>query len=538
MNAESLITLILPRNKKLTSIVLLGLIVLAGAAVRVYPLSERSFWFDEAFTWRLIDYPWLEMLERASRDNSPPFYYFLLKAWSEVFGTSPVALRSLSLVFGLLTVVGTYLFCVEAFGRQPSTADGPTVDAVSVSRAEGIGLLAAALVAVSALQIRYSWEARMYALAAALTVFSSWALLRALAGGSHWRHWLLYAFLAMLLAYTHYYGLYTLAGQAAFTVFFLLVKANWDLSVFCRLPEVGRGLTAAALVCAAWLPWLPVFLRQQALVRSSFWAGPLSAWDLADICYRMFEIPEFASSPSRQPVWLVAGACVLGMCLLGRNARAGDWLVLCSALSPFVLSVLASKLGTQAVTLRYFVMAQVFVVIGLAVLVFRIPFLLERSAVVAALLAGFALVALESYQVMDLANRPGARAAAEFIQHERRAHEPVIVSSPLYYDPLVYHANKPAGFFVYTDGNPIPRHYGTAVLSADELISQEQLERLRSRRVWVVNMLSHYWGTKVVPVPTSWTEKSGRRFPDLPGVGDFHVLEYELPEDKGVGRQK
>ena len=39
---------------------------------------------------------------------------------------------------------------------------------------KAFGLFSAALVALSAMQIRYSWEMRMYALAAALAVFSSW----------------------------------------------------------------------------------------------------------------------------------------------------------------------------------------------------------------------------------------------------------------------------------------------------------------------------------------------------------------------------
>jgi hypothetical protein len=367
----------------------------------------------------------------------------------------------------------------------------------------------------------------MYEVAAALTVFAGWALLRALRGGARLRAWLLYALLATLLAYTHYFGLYTLVGHAVFTIFFLLRKARYNLIVFFRLPEVWDALSAAALVSAAWLPWLRVFLHQEEQVRHSAWAAPVTVWDLAQICYRMFAIPEFVPRPARESTLFVAVPCVLGLILLCRKARGGDWLVLCSALSPFVLCVIASKLGTEAVTLRYFVMAQAFFLIALAALVFRIPFLLERSVIAAALLAAFVFVSVESYQAMDLPNRPGARAAADFVLRQRRPGEPVIVSSPLYYDALFYHGKKPANFFIYSDGNPILRYHGTAVLTPEELISQEQIERLVSRRVWVVNMASQYWGTKFVPVPPNWTETSTNTFPDLLGVGDFHIVEYQ-----------
>src|SRR5262249_9820560 len=43
------------------------------------------------------------------RKTPPPLYFVLLKLWMAVFGASPVALRSLSVALGLVTVVGMYL---------------------------------------------------------------------------------------------------------------------------------------------------------------------------------------------------------------------------------------------------------------------------------------------------------------------------------------------------------------------------------------------------------------------------------------------
>jgi mannosyltransferase len=516
-------------NKNWLAPATLLIILIAATLIRLYGLSDRSFWFDEAFAWRLIDYPWLEMVERVTRDNSPPFYYLVLKAWSQLFGTSPVALRSLSLLFGLVTVAGAYLFCVEAFGRHSSSSDdSKEKPECLLVRARSIGLLAAALVAFSALQIRYSWETRAYALATALTISSSWALLRALRGRARWGCWLLYAFLAILLAYTHYFGLYALAGQAVFALYFLLVKVKWDLRAFVRLPEVWRALSAAAIVSAAWLPWLPVFLHQHAQVRASFWTGAVTPWRLAAISYRMFSIPDYVPEPSHQSALLAADGCLLGLWFLRRQARAGEWLVISLAVAPFLLSILAAcTVGAAVVTVRYFIMGHLFLLIGLAVLVFRIPFLVERTAAVVVLLGAFALIALDSYAAIDLPNHPGARAAAEFIDSERAPGEAVIVSSPLYYTPLLYHTKKAPDVFLYSDGSPIPHYYGTAVLSADELISQNQLESLRSRRVWVVNMSSPNWGKKNVLPPAKWVQKRTRAFPDLAGIGDFNVIEYD-----------
>src|SRR6266699_1987242 len=93
-------------------------ICLAGVLIRGYRLSARSFWFDEAFSWRLIEFPLWDMVVRTARDNHPPLYFLVLKAWAAIFGASPGALRSLSVVLGGVTIIGIYLFAWEAFGRH------------------------------------------------------------------------------------------------------------------------------------------------------------------------------------------------------------------------------------------------------------------------------------------------------------------------------------------------------------------------------------------------------------------------------------
>ncbi len=153
---------------------------------------------------------------------NPPVYYILLKGWAVIFGDSAFALRSFSVLFGSLTVLGAYLFGVDAFGKNLLTGRPTAISAP----ARGIGLFAAALIALSAFHIRYSQELRMYTMAAALAVFSSWAMFRALQPPSRLSRWLLYGFFALVLAYTHYYGLFTLAAQAIFVVVLLLAQAE------------------------------------------------------------------------------------------------------------------------------------------------------------------------------------------------------------------------------------------------------------------------------------------------------------------------
>src|SRR4051794_38796584 len=64
----------------------LTLIVLAALGLRGYGLGWRSLWFDEAFSWRLAEFPVSELVTRVRHDNHTPLYFLLLKGWCVLFG--------------------------------------------------------------------------------------------------------------------------------------------------------------------------------------------------------------------------------------------------------------------------------------------------------------------------------------------------------------------------------------------------------------------------------------------------------------------
>ncbi len=85
---------------------------------------------------------------------------------------------------------------------------------------------------------------------------------------------------------------------------------------------------------------------------------------------------------------------------------------------------------------------------------------------------------------------------------------------------------------MYSDGRPMPHHFGTAVLTAEELITEEQLRAFRSQRAWVVNMANGNWGTRTVPIPPNWTAKGRHVFTEVVRLGDVIVVEYEINYDR------
>jgi mannosyltransferase len=523
-----------PRRRYFSSdsyytLIMLTVIFLAGMTLRLYQLSTRSLWFDEAFSWRLVQFPWYELLPRVGQDNHPPLYFILLKAWAAVFGDSVFALRSLSVLFGVLTIFGAYLFAVEAFG-------GTTAD--QRARGRGIGLLAAALIAGSAFQIRYSQEVRMYTQAGCLALFSSWALLRALSPPSRLHRWLLYGVLALLLAYTHYYALFTLAAQAVFVIGFLLVRGEWSLSAICRGATFRHASLVALLVTVCFLPWLPMFLRQRAQVQKTYWTPPANRWNIALVCYQLF-VPsaEGANVPVPRSLQLLAAdLCLLGLWVLRRKARTGEWFVITATLVPVLLALLVTAHDTRVIGApRFFLMVHLFLLVGLAALVWRLPFL-ERTIVVIALLAASLGISVDFWNTTDVAHKPGARAAAEYISSRRRPGEPVVVSFTLFYLAVRYHAQQRDGIYLYSDGSPIPHHHGSAALTPDDRITEEQLRSLTSRRVWVVEMAGGSWGMRMVPVTSDWKEKERATFPEVFGLGNILVIEYETKKPENENR--
>src|SRR3954454_15239591 len=141
---------------------LLAGITLAGALLRFVTLDVQSYWLDEVATVNILHHGFGDMLSAVSAgESTPPLYYIAAWGWSKLFGTGEFGLRSLSALFGTLTIPLAFVLGRDLVGRST-------------------GLVAAALCAFNPLLVWYSQEARSYALMVLLAGLSLLALLRAL----------------------------------------------------------------------------------------------------------------------------------------------------------------------------------------------------------------------------------------------------------------------------------------------------------------------------------------------------------------------
>jgi len=335
--------------------VVLGLALLAGSAVRVEHLASAELTTDEAFSWRMSTYPPRAILSRTAADVHPPLYYLVLAGWRGLVGDSPSALRSLSLLFGLGTVVVGYVVAraLETPARQEDRIPGS-----GLARGTAAGA-AAVLLALHADQVAHSRAVRMYAMGVLLAGLSAWLMLRALAAGRRaaaW--WAAYAVVAAALCYTHYYGAFTVAAELAFAA-----MDAWGRRERARGPDAVAVLAAGAAVAGLFAPWLPVLRRQAARVSADYWireegtdatARALVRW----ICGIDWWPP--------WPTALIVLIALVALWTLWRGDRGQRFLALQAVVPWVAAAALSASAGRPLVLERYLVFAQFALVVWLA----------------------------------------------------------------------------------------------------------------------------------------------------------------------------
>src|SRR4051794_37833293 len=251
----------LPRGLDSPPLVLgvLGALAL-GVVLRF--VCQSDLWADEALSVNIAKLPLDDLMSALRHDGAPPLYYLLLHGWMRVFGSGPAAVRAMSGVAGTLTLVPMWFIGRRLDDRRRrlalAPADSPDVVAWS----------ALLLLALSPFAIRYSTEARMYALVMLFVALGYLAVVRALERPTVLRL-LVVAGLTAALLYTHYWS-FALLAVTAVVVMVIAIRAGRDARAapLLVLGALGVGLLAFA-------PWLSEFLYQLRHTGTP-WGAPVS----------------------------------------------------------------------------------------------------------------------------------------------------------------------------------------------------------------------------------------------------------------------
>jgi len=294
---------------------LIGLLLFAFA-LRLYHLDTQPIWWDEAMSTHLSTSSVMEIVHNRAGNLHPPLYFFLLKGWVKLVGTSSFSVRFLSAWFSTLLIPALY-----AFGRR------------WLSRRSG--WIATGLAAVFPLYLVYAQEARVYAILP-LAYVMLLDMLRRMSRPDHrpgWGLWLLVAGIEALALGLHYMSLFAVS----YVFVILLVRLNRNHTQRVRL------LVVQGLVILSLLPWfVAVFLHVDALAArlemSNWRAEPVTAAHYLRLLwtFQLTGLTALIANPTTVALTVLVALVTMGAvarALASRNSRQSiaslllDWLV-------------------------------------------------------------------------------------------------------------------------------------------------------------------------------------------------------------------
>jgi len=226
-------------------------------APRIWSLWAPRLWGDEIFTFSLSLGSWVTLIKRAGLDMAhPPLFYFLLKLWIYVAGSSVPGLRVLTITFSIATLVSLIALARQLEFRVP------------------VIILTLTLMAVNNYLIVYSYYLRAYSLLLFFAL-SSQALfvmfLRARAG-KQTRTLVFLTLVNILFVYTHYFA-------------WLVVAAEWLWVLVMDRRHLRQFTFSTVIVVLCFLPWVGVIAYVSTQVSYTFidqitWYRPPGLYNL------------------------------------------------------------------------------------------------------------------------------------------------------------------------------------------------------------------------------------------------------------------
>jgi uncharacterized membrane protein len=260
---------VLPKSLRFLLIIVLVL----GILFRLVNLDRKVYWHDEVFTsltisgytrsevdsnienGSIITPQDLQKYQYPSPNKSfsssiyslaidepqlSPLYFCIVKLWVNLFGNSITVIRSISVIFSLLSLPCIYWLCLELF------------------QSSSIAWIGTAILGVSPLHILYAQEARMYSLYALIILLSSLAFLRAIRLGNK-LSWALYAATITIGMYTH-------------LLFGLVSAAHGSYILISQKPKINKTslfyLIASLIGLITFIPWLVVMIIRYPYINS------------------------------------------------------------------------------------------------------------------------------------------------------------------------------------------------------------------------------------------------------------------------------
>ena len=212
-------------------LIIIGLFVLL-IIFQCLATDIRSFWEDEAYTARMIEYDSKTIIDILAKDIHPPAYWLGVKAWANLFGFTKFGIKSFSVVWILFAFGLIYKFALDLFDKP-------------------VALVSTGLFTFSTLILTYGHTARYYSMGAALSLLAVLMAFSQIKKGK-WLPLIIYVLAGALLLYTIYMGGTVLL---ALNIWWLLAWLRSERKIL-KLLEWSLAQLAILLLYAPWISFL------------------------------------------------------------------------------------------------------------------------------------------------------------------------------------------------------------------------------------------------------------------------------------------
>ncbi len=396
----------------------------------------QSIWRDEAYSILAAQQPLVRFLSTLTFE--PPLYYILLHFWIKLFGTSEVAVRSLSLVGFLIACSVIVIWSEKRFGKH------------FLSWVTPLTFL------LNPMLLYYAFEARAYGWYMAFIALALYGYLQ--------KKWAIFICATILGFYTHVYMIFF---PIVTTLHFLITEYK-HLSIKQLLQN--KYIQSIALIGVCIFPWLLLTASHMSKLSSS-WYFPVDFHLLSSVLGNMFI--GYEGTP-----WYLWGSTAFGsiallalmaLLLISKHQRKTNLFILLIITLPLAI-VLGFSLIVKPMFVNRYLLPVTF---GEIILIVSILELIKNKAVqilCTVLYVGFLLWINIWYPPLH-AKLP-IRDTITQINSLKKPSDVVFATSPLIFFETIYYSTRPSEVYLYNpEGSAFPWYVG------DSIVSQSQMAR-------------------------------------------------------------
>lgn len=401
------------------------------------PLSwlVQNFWRDEAFTYLLANKNIFEILRLTAQDFNPPLYYLLMHFWIQMFGSSEIGMRIISIAFFWATFWIVFLFFKNVFKFSNKKI-----------------ILYSVFFLLNPLFHYYAFEARMYSMFAFFATASFYCYY------TKNKKW--YTVVTVLGLYTHY-----------FMLLVLLAQGIW-LFVEHRLKPKRTDIQQLIVPFLFLLPWLIFSLVTKRAGEGVFWILPMTWEGFITIPSRLYTGYEgtfkFYDKPLLNLSMFISLLVIVGSIFTFRNHHKlkKEWLF-------FFLWGIGAALIVGLVSFfvplflpRYLIFAGVGFFLFLVFCLERMPLPLRFIFLAALFLATF------HYQSLQVKHRTKANYSRMIreIKNQTRPNDVIYVTDELDYFPAQYYFDQKKVYIYQKDYSQIRDYVGKVLIPKEALV--------------------------------------------------------------------